>query len=259
MVIAMLLAATLSVQRPPCTENLYATSTQVWEDDTCVSAMNRFLLSPDADGDAQFDIIWAAAQTHHIEVIRPAVEYLLRYERDEVFREKIALALVIGLDDEDDRNPSDALVAVFLQSTDIVHREATLLIAEEHPRALLRPEVRRLVVASLVDLMTNAGHSAFTRGRAIEACKYFARDEPVITATLLQLSRPDRWFDGVPGAHSVVSSIVDVIQALGTRQCDPAVAARLREIPKEICSSNLSDFDIWLCERELDWAKRHPD
>ena len=251
------LAATDASAQQVASEKLYDMSEQGWEDAVCIASLNRILLSTDIPADTRFNIVWAATVSHHIASFRPAIEHLLQHEPDQHLRESFAQALVIGLDDEDARNPTSELINVFLNSSGIVQREATLQIAE-HSKAQLPPAINRLVVTSLIDLMTSDRHPAITRGRAIQACQYFAHDDADITEALLLLSRSNRWFNGVQGPHYLQSSIVSVIHALGSRQCNPAVAKRLHEISSEIyLGQTLTDFEIWLCEGALNWAYAH--
>jgi hypothetical protein len=125
------------------------------------------------------------------------------------------------------------------------------------PNAGTRTTSRRPPQSTFVPQMTDPRVSPIDRGRAIEASQFFAADDAELTDALLALSRPERWFHGVQGAHYLQPSIVEIIHALGQRQDVPAVERRLQTLGREI-SEHLTGFDQWLANVALELVHRRP-
>jgi hypothetical protein len=250
------LAASDAARRDEAIDKLHSLEEEAWNDRAFTDALGRLLIREKTSAVVKVNVVWAAVMMQRFSVVQTAAKRALREERDPWAVRDLARAISLGIDDQDSVAPSDELMTFFRESSDVTRQEAALAITN-HSHALLRPDDYELVIDSLISLMLDERASAIVRGRAIEACQYFATNEPRITSALVQLSQPRHWFPGVQGAHYLSSSIVKVILALSERQCDPAVARRLRELPADLYSSAaLTDFDVWLTENSLEWTRR---
>ncbi len=252
----LLLILLLLSPRGGATSDLSNLRPQDWNDRAVRAAVVNSLLGNSTAHEQKVLIAWTAVYANRFDVVRPAIRELFARTRKKSEARDFATVFAAGIDDRYAAEPSRDLVDCFEESTGILRTEAAIAIAA-HSDAALPDRLKDAVIETLIEQMRDATVPPDDRGRTIQAVEYFATDSERMTETLLDLSQPNRWFDGVHGAHYLESSIVNVIYALGTRRTSPAVEERLRSLPNDIAASRLSKFDQWLATVALEWVQKH--
>lgn len=222
---------------------------EAWGDPDIRAALHRSLTSDTVPADFKVAILCSVVGTQRFSLVRRDAEVLLKSPAAYGTLRLFAAAYAAGVDDRSADDPSADLVAFFQRSSGGSRAEAALVIAD-HTHATLPEELRNEVITVLIEQMLDSEEAPADRGRAIKAAAYFATEDQRLAAALLDLSRPERWFDGTEGAHYLQNSVVDVIHALGQRQASPAVQQRLKTLPADL-SFGLDDFNQWLAQGAL--------
>lgn len=237
-------------------ESLFNLPAERWDDGDVAKAAAECLRAQTTPHDQKLAIAWAAVNANRFPVVRSHVEWLLESAAGDDNIRRYAAVLATGIDDQYGQQPSADLLTLFRTSAGFVRAEAAIVIAA-HSRATLPAPLRKEVILEIISQMTDHRVSSVDRGRAIKASQFFAADDAELTDALLTLSRRERWFHGVQGAHYLQPSVVEIIHALGQRQDVPAVKRRLKTIGRDI-SEHLTGSDQWLANVALEFVHRRP-
>lgn len=233
-------------------ESLFNSPAERWDDGDVAKAAAEYLRAQTTPDDQKVAIAWAAVNANRFPVVRAHIEWLLESAAGGDDIRRYAAVLATGIDDQHGQQPSADLLTLFRMSAGSVRAEAAIVIAA-HSRATLPAPLRKEVVFEIISQMTDHRVSPVDRGRAIQASQFFAADDAELTDALLALSRPERWFHGVQGAHYLQPSVVEIIHALGQRQDVVAVKRRLETLGCDI-SEHLTGFDQWLANVALEFV-----